>query len=202
MPLPLNLDPQVVAELRRARILDGAMQAFLLHGYARTTMDDIARASEMSRPALYLVFRNKTEIYRALAERFIGRCIGEAKTALRGGEPFAERLFAAIGGGMSRQINELAASPNGAEMLDMKNALAADIIARWRDDLAEALAVAISGEASRRGIDLEARGLPATLLADLVLDGLQGARVRLGDREEHLVAVRGLVRLVDLVLRP
>ena len=39
------------------------MKVFLAYGFARTTMDDIARAADMSRPALYLLFKNKTDIY-------------------------------------------------------------------------------------------------------------------------------------------
>ena len=44
------------------------MKVVLAYGYSRTTMDDIARAAEMSRPALYLLFRNKAEIYRAMQD--------------------------------------------------------------------------------------------------------------------------------------
>lgn len=202
MPFPFALDQQQIAETRRARVLDGAMQAFLSYGYARTTMDDIARAAEMSRPALYLVFKNKTEIYRALAERFLGLCIGSAKAALEGDAPFGERLFSALGGEMSRQIDELAASPNGAEMLDMKNALAADIIAGWREDLAGALAEAIAAEADRRGTDLSAHALSARVLADLVLDSLNGARNRIGERGDNRPTVKSAVKVLDLALRP
>ena len=55
------------ADPKRLRVLEGAMKVFLAYGFARTTMDDIARAADMSRPALYLLFRNKSEIYRAIA---------------------------------------------------------------------------------------------------------------------------------------
>ena len=56
---------------RRARILDGALKVFLAYGFTRATMDDIARASDISRPALYLLFRNKTDIYRAIGEALL-----------------------------------------------------------------------------------------------------------------------------------
>ena len=42
------------------------MKVFLTYGYARVTMEDIARAAEISRPALYLLFKNKADIYRAI----------------------------------------------------------------------------------------------------------------------------------------
>ena len=49
------------------------MKVFLAYGYSRVTMDDIARAAEMSRPALYLLFRNKAEIYRAIGAMLLER---------------------------------------------------------------------------------------------------------------------------------
>ena len=51
--LQTELDP------KRARILDGAMKVFLAYGYSRVTMDDIARAAEVSRPALYLAVQEQ-----------------------------------------------------------------------------------------------------------------------------------------------
>ena len=42
----------IAADPKRARILDGAMKVFLAYGFSRTTMDDIARAADISRPAL------------------------------------------------------------------------------------------------------------------------------------------------------
>ena len=50
-----SLDP------KRAHVLGCATKVFLAYGFARTTMDDIARAAEMSRPALYLLFKNTRE---------------------------------------------------------------------------------------------------------------------------------------------
>ena len=47
---------------RRAHVLASASKVFLAYGFAKATMDDIARAAEMSRPAVYLHFKNKTEI--------------------------------------------------------------------------------------------------------------------------------------------
>jgi AcrR family transcriptional regulator len=64
-----TFDAGVAADSKRARVLEAAMKVVLVYGYHRTTMDDIARAAQMSRPALYLLFRNKAEIYRAIAGR-------------------------------------------------------------------------------------------------------------------------------------
>jgi AcrR family transcriptional regulator len=191
----------IAADLKRARILDGAMKVFLAYGFSRTTMDDIARAAEMSRPALYLAFRNKTEIYRALAAAVLEKSAAGARTTLSGDGPFAERLMAAIETcliGMLRAIKE---SPHGAEILDMKNTLAADLHAGWRSRLAAAFAAAIEAEAEARGMKLANRGLSPELLADLLLDGLEGMKMRITDPDEQRRVAHGLVRVLETVLQ-
>ena len=76
-----TIQEQSPEDARRMRILDGAKQAFLAYGFQRATMDDIARAAEISRPALYLMFKNKSDIYRALANAHTGEMIATAREA-------------------------------------------------------------------------------------------------------------------------
>ena len=58
------------------------MKVFLAYGYSRVTMDDIARAAEVSRPALYLLFRNKADIYRAIGAMLLD-AFGRGRRARR-----------------------------------------------------------------------------------------------------------------------
>ncbi|TIM61541.1 MAG: TetR family transcriptional regulator, partial [Mesorhizobium sp.] len=125
--LPLiHLDEieDIAADPKRARILEGAMKVFLAYGFARTTMDDIARAADMSRPALYLLFKNKTDIFRAIAMMLLSRSLKQAKTALAGNGAFAERMTRAIDEALISMMRAVHASPHGAELLDMKSSLA------------------------------------------------------------------------------
>lgn len=50
----------------RARILDAARRAFLAHGFAGTTMDELARELGMSKKTLYLSFSGKEAMADAL----------------------------------------------------------------------------------------------------------------------------------------
>lgn len=50
---------------RRESAIASARAVFLRYGFARTTMDDLARAAGMSRPALYLLFAGKEEVFAA-----------------------------------------------------------------------------------------------------------------------------------------
>lgn len=57
MPVPLH------SESRRRVIVDAARACFLQFGYAKTSLDDIAKRANISRPLIYRQFRNKDEIF-------------------------------------------------------------------------------------------------------------------------------------------
>lgn len=187
---------------KRARILDGAMKLALGYGYSRTTMDDIARASEISRPALYLLFKNKADIFRAIAEMFLKNSVEKARAALTTDEPLAERLQTMVETALISMMRQISESPHGAELLDMKNSLAGDIAQVWRQDLTALLAEAIAAEAAGAGVDLAARGLSAAGLASLLLDGLEGMKMRVRDADGQRAGARELIRVIDLALKP
>lgn len=50
----------------RSRILAAAQRLFLTKGFRRTTMDDVAVALGVSKGALYLYFRSKVDLLRAI----------------------------------------------------------------------------------------------------------------------------------------
>src|SRR5690349_14142592 len=108
---------------KRTRILEGAMKVFLTYGYARVTMEDIARAAEISRPALYLLFKNKAEIYRAIGAALLDNSAASAETALAKDGPFVERMLDAIDCSLISMMKTIMDSPHGAEILDRKNTL-------------------------------------------------------------------------------
>lgn len=187
---------------RRNRVLDGAIGVFLNYGYQRTTMDDIAKAAEISRPALYLVFRNKADIYRALAERLLEVSLERAREELAASAPLPDRLVAALEAGLLDMMRRFAAAPHGAEILDMKQSLAAGVIASWRQRLRGLLSGAIAAEARDRAADLASAGFSADGLADHLLDGLEGMKQRVTGFDELQAGLRSLARLIDLAAAP
>lgn len=55
-----------LSEERQKQILDAAIAEFAQHGFAQTRMEDIARASGLSKGALYLYYKSKDAIITAL----------------------------------------------------------------------------------------------------------------------------------------
>jgi len=194
-PIQTNSDP------KRARILDGAMKVFLTYGYQRVTMEDIARAAEISRPALYLLFKNKADIYRAIGTALLDRSASSADEELAKDGPFVERMMAAVERSLISMMKMIMDSPHGAEIIDHKNTLASDLHATWRGRLRETFRKAVLAEAKRNTVDLKARGLTAESLADLLLDGLEGMKSRVSDAAEQRKGAARLVRVIALALQ-
>ena len=199
-----NTNPGVPQEAepgaRRAAILDAGLAVFMRYGFSRVTMDDIAREAGISRPTLYRDFRNKADIYAALADRLLSDAIDGAERALASTGALDARLLRAVEAGILDHVAEISRSPHGAEILDQKEKLTGDIIARWRGRMASALAAAIDAEARSRGVDLASRDLSAADLADTILDGLEGAKMRSNDPDVWHQTVRRLISLVMLAL--
>jgi AcrR family transcriptional regulator len=179
------------AEAKRQRLLDGAMAVVLRYGYARTTMDDLAKEAGISRPALYLHFRNKGEIYQALAGSMMAKAIEAARAALNGGGPVEARVFQAVKTGILDPMDFLMATAHGAELLDMKHAMAAAAIKNWRAEKAAIIAAALDGS----GV-AQAKGMSGAQLADILLDGIEGLKLRAKTSQEREEGARALVRLV------
>lgn len=54
---------------KQEQILQGAMQVFLQHGYARTSMDRVAAQAGVAKQTIYSHFQDKEGLFTALIER-------------------------------------------------------------------------------------------------------------------------------------
>ena len=183
-----NASPQ---DEKRKRILEAAFEVALRYGYQRMTMDDVAKACGMSRPALYLQFKNKGEIFSAIAADMLGRALERAKAALDGPGTIEHRVFAAIKCGILDPIEFLHSTAHGAELMDMKHQLAGDVMINWHSKKLEMVAAALesSGVAA-------VKHMSGVQLAQILLDGMDGLKMRAKTAQERHDGAKALVRLV------
>jgi AcrR family transcriptional regulator len=185
-------DPNVTPhDGKRQRILDSALSVVLRYGFQRATMDDVAKEAGVSRPALYLLFKNKGEIYLALAEGIMGDALLRAKAALAAKGSIDELVFAAVKTGILDPTDFLLASAHGAELLDMKHNMAAEVMQGWRAKKAAMLADALESAGAAK-----TKGMSGAQLADILLDGIEGLKLRAKNSAEREAGARALVRLV------
>src|SRR6187401_3401598 len=84
-------------DTRRESLLQAAIGVFLRYGYRKTSMDDLARAADLSRQGLYLHFANKEALFKEVVVQLIGQSRATMRAALARDElPIEERLLVAF----------------------------------------------------------------------------------------------------------
>lgn len=113
---------------RQLRVLDAAQALFARHGFRRVTMGDIAREIGWSRPALYLVFANKEEIFRSVVLRYCADSLAEIRRRTAEAGSLAERLEVATEVWFVEPFRLTAQAPDAKELVDAGHSVASDII--------------------------------------------------------------------------
>ncbi len=185
------------AHRKEEKVLSAAEGCFVRYGFRKTTMGDIALAAQISRPALYLVYSSKEDVFRAVVARLFATMLTELGEGIDvRGEPI-EQLQLAFEVWCVRPFEIVQNAPDAADLLENSRQLSADAWNKAEADfetivtdilsrvmqgqggpglsaaqVAHVLATAVPGfkESARSVADL--RGRIKDLL-DLVLDGLQ-----------------------------
>jgi AcrR family transcriptional regulator len=155
-------------------LLDGAMEVFAQHGFAKTSMSDIAKASGVSRTSLYNTFPTKDDVFRALSGRINDRVYAAVVEAYRRPGPWDERLLGVINARVSWVYDLLHASEYGRELISEKNRICGgDVLAA--NDRFETLIAGLLAEAAR---DSDKGAALARVLIDAVNGILERAKTR------------------------
>lgn len=181
---------------RRATILSAAFEVFINYGFRKTSMDDIARAAGMSRPALYQLFRNKTEIFRALVEKVVEKLADDARDAFAADKPFGDRLYNAIDVSILSLHRRIDATPHGAELMGVNEEIASDIEEKWCDRMITAIAAGIADADAKGEIALSPLGVDARIVATIVMQGMEGLKAKYLRGEKIAGDVENLVAFV------
>jgi AcrR family transcriptional regulator len=116
---------------RRDAILVAAATVFRRYGYRRTSMEDIAKETGVSRPSLYSHFKNKDEVFRCLSKQLHENALYESKRILEADPektPLEERLEGALASKLGDVTTFGGESPHGNEICDEANRLCGDIV--------------------------------------------------------------------------
>ena len=80
-------------EERPAEITQAALEAFAEHGYAATRVDDVAKRAGVSKGLLYLYFKTKEELFKAVIRGVVVQSVDALKTAIADTELSAEEFL-------------------------------------------------------------------------------------------------------------
>ena len=81
---------------RRSHLLLAAMEEFTDKGYNNTSMDDIARAANVSKPILYQHFPSKRDLYLGILDDSVVLWVTDISAAIESQSENNDRLRAAI----------------------------------------------------------------------------------------------------------
>lgn len=156
-------------DTKRNRTIEAAADLFLRHGFARTTMGDIAQASEMSRPALYLIFPGKEEVFEAAVLHLNRLRIEEIEGAVAKVQSLAEKLFVACDLWLVQVFALQRDIPDARDMDDLSFPVVRKVYIDLQVLLAGLIAdafpagrLAVPAEELARGLVFAVRGLGAT----------------------------------------
>ncbi len=173
-------------------LLDAALQQFGLHGFAKTTMTDIANASGVSRTSLYNHFPTKEDVFRAISQRLNARVHDEVVQAVSDKGHRDERLLKTMHARVSWVYELLHASQFGRELIDEKNRICGGQVLAANDRFARVIAD-ILAEYPNRTLDPQA-------LAAILIQSVNGVLQTATSRDAAHDAVDMLVRVFSLGL--
>lgn len=182
-------------DARREAILEAALKAFALYGFRRTSMEEIARGTGLSRPSLYQHFSNKEEIFRALSERIHAQALEAAERALASDEPIASRFEDALVAKVGGVLAVVTGSPHGEEIVDESNRLCGDVVVTSSERFQKILSSAITAAIRRGELSLEGSGLSASAAAELLRLSANGLKHAVANEREYRKRARHLVRI-------
>lgn len=181
------------ARPKEEKVLAAADGCFVRYGYRKTTMGEIATAARISRPALYLMYGSKEEVFRAVVARKFAAMLAELGEGIDvRGEP-SEQLRFAFDVWAVRPFAVVQGSPDAADLLENSRHLAADA---WAD--AEAAFEAIVAEIlGRVMVDQRGTGQSAAQVAHVLVTAVLGFK----EFARSVADLRGRIGdLLDLVL--
>jgi AcrR family transcriptional regulator len=94
---------------RREHVLAAALATFVRYGYRKTSMEDVARAADISRQGLYFLFTSKQNLFRAAVTYALDDDLDAAQRSLADtGRPLRDRLIEALDLWTGRYIGVMA----------------------------------------------------------------------------------------------
>ncbi len=107
-----------MSEKKKGKILSAGKGLFLRYGFKRVSMSDIAGAAGISRPALYLIFKNKEEIFKGAYEQWVDEKIFEIEEKAETLNTAEEKLRLAFEVGVIQPTEAMKTSPELEDLVE------------------------------------------------------------------------------------
>jgi AcrR family transcriptional regulator len=173
-------------------VIRAANRVFLRFGFRRTTMGDIADEARMSRPALYLVFPSKQQIFAAVLARALDAELDEIRTGVAKAARPRDKLLVALDIWCVRNYELTHASAGAQDLYDSSFEVAGDVASRagaaFDAIVAEILAPLV---AARPLVALSAREI-----ARLISSAIVGFKATAKNAKQLRATIRSFVAVI------
>lgn len=164
-----KITPEDVAA-RQENILVAARWCFLNFGFAKTSLDDIAKRANISRTLLYKTYKDKGDIFTAVfAHWLVSRHPLAEEAAAKAGNAY-ERLLEVCRVMALEPWNDMVGAPMAGDFYDVCERLDPAIAAHHRDVARRCLATILEDDAAAEVFLLALDGLFADNPAPAVLE--------------------------------
>jgi AcrR family transcriptional regulator len=137
-----------------------AMTLFLRDGLRATSMEAIAAEAGIAKGTLYGVFKNKEEVFAAVAEMFAAELVDAVREALTHPGTIEERITQGLCAKQNLAYDTIYASPHAAELMGAKTSYASQCIKNADDEIVRLLErVLKSDPATAKGARMSAQAL-------------------------------------------
>jgi AcrR family transcriptional regulator len=107
-----------VSDPKKSKITTAARAVFLRYGFKRTNMNDIAEAAGISRAALYLVYKNKEDVFVGVFLQWLDETLVEIASSMASIQMPEEKLERAFEIWTVRPFEMLVASPEAKDLIE------------------------------------------------------------------------------------
>jgi AcrR family transcriptional regulator len=111
---------------KESRVLEAAKRIFLRHGFRRVTMQDIAEEAGISRPALYLIFANKEEVFKAAIIQLSAASMSAIRAGLESLPTIESKLNFTFELWTVHPFELMLSSPDAKDLVDCTHGFAAE----------------------------------------------------------------------------
>jgi AcrR family transcriptional regulator len=178
-----------MADEKKRKVLDAAIKAFIRYGYRRVTMGDIAKEAGMSRPALYLVFPSKEEIFKAGIVNFRETAIAEITTGLADRTSVADQLAFSFDVWTVRPFELIHDAPDAKDLTECTYGFAREVLEEGYREFEKLLTGIIEPHADA----LTRHSLAPRQVAHVLAVSARGFKESAADVDELRALIAGLI---------
>jgi AcrR family transcriptional regulator len=147
--------------LRREAIIEAAWACFLQHGYAKTSLGDVARQAGVSRPSIYVQFASKKDLFRSVVESRMDADFAAAKRVLQSGLPPRQMLLRVISVWLLEPLARVMGSARGEELFEQALGIETELCTSYQSRSRELFAAVLGDCEAAIVLQLALKGLLA-----------------------------------------